>query len=84
MRNLVLAAVAGALLAFGTVAFAQFEAHPHLRAAHDHIVAAIRELRAANDGHTEFGGHRDRAEQLCVQAEAEIRQSAEYANAHHH
>lgn len=81
-KKLVLAAVAATVLAFGSITLAQFEVHPHLRAAHDKIDQAIMELRAANDGKKEYGGHRDRAEQLLVQAQGEIKEAAEFANSH--
>jgi hypothetical protein len=55
-----------------------------LLAAHDKIEAAVQELRTANDGKTEFGGHRDRAEALLLQAQGEIRAAADFANAHGH
>jgi ABC-type siderophore export system fused ATPase/permease subunit len=83
MKKLVLATVAATVLAFGSIALAQFEAHPHLRAAHDKIDEAIAELRTANDGKKEYGGHRDRAEALLVQAQGEIKAAAEFANTHH-
>lgn len=82
-KKLLLVAGAAAVLAFGSVAFAQFEPHPHLLAAHDKIEAAVAELRAANDGTKQFGGHRDRAEQLLLEAQGEIKEAAIFANAHH-
>jgi len=82
-KILLLAAAGAAMLAFGSIAFAQFEPHPHLLAAHDKIEAAVAELRAANDGRKQYGGHRDRAEQLLLQAQGEIREAAIYANTHH-
>jgi len=84
MNKMLLVGVAAATLGFGSVALAQYEAHPHLLAAHDKIEAAVQELRTANDGKTEFGGHRDRAEALLLQAQGEIRAAADFANAHGH
>ena len=83
MKKLLLVAAGAAVLAFGSIALAQFEPHPHLRAAHAKIEEAVAELRAANDGKKEFGGHRDRAEQLLMQAQGEIKEAAMYANSHH-
>ena len=84
MKKLQIAAIAASALAIASVALAQFEAHPHLRAAHNHIDEAVAELRAANDGRWQFGGHRDRAEEMLRHAQEEIRAAAEYANHHPH
>ena len=83
MKKLLIAAVGATVLAFGSIALAQWESHPHLRAACDHIEEAIGELKTANDGKKQYGGHRDLAEQLLHQAQAEIRMAAEFANSHH-
>jgi len=82
VKKLLLTAVAATVLAFGSIALAQFEAHPHLRAARHHIDEAVAELRAANDGRKQYGGHRDRAEEMLMHAQEEIRQAAEFANSH--
>ena len=82
MKKLLLAVVGVTVLAFGSIALAQLEAHPHLRAAHERIEGAIEELRAANDGRKQYGGHRDRAEQLLRQAQGEITEAAKFANSH--
>lgn len=83
MKKLLIAAAGASVLAFGSIAVAQWEAHPHLKAASDHIEEAIAELKTANDGKKEYGGHRDLAEQHLHQAQAEIRMAAEFANSHH-
>lgn len=83
MKKLLIAAAGASVLAFGSIALAQWEAHPHLRAASDHIAEAIAELKTANDGRKQYGGHRDTAEQLLHQAQGEIRAAAEFANSHH-
>jgi hypothetical protein len=82
MKKLLLITTGAAVLAFGSVVFAQFEAHPHLLIAHNKIEEAVMELRTANDGKIEYGGHRDRAEQLLLQAQGEIKEAAEFANSH--
>ena len=66
VKKILIAAAGASMLAFGSIALAQWEAHPHLRAASDHIEEAIAELKTANDGKKEYGGHRDLAEQLCI------------------
>jgi len=83
MKKILIAATGASVLTFGSIAVAQWEAHPHLRAASDHIAEAIAELKTANDGRKQYGGHRDTAEQLLHQAQAEIRAAAEFANSHH-
>ena len=83
MKKLLIVVAGATVLAFGSIALAQWEAHPHLRAASDHVQEAIAELRTANDGGKQYGGHRDTAEQLLHQAQAEIRAAAEFANSHH-
>jgi len=84
MRKSLLIAVAASLLAFGPMALAQdpLADHPHLKDARQSLAAAITALRAANDGKTEFGGHREHAEQLLNDADKEITEAAEYANQH--
>ncbi len=72
-------------LAVGAVALAQpaMQGHPRLSAARDSINQALEQLRAAKaEDKAEFGGHRNRAEQLLKQAEQEINKAAQYANTH--
>ena len=84
MKKLASFAVAASLLAFGSVALAQgpLASHPHLQSAQQSIQAAIAQLKEARNGKAEFGGHRDRAEELLHQAVAQINQAAQYANSH--
>ena len=83
MKKLLIAAVGASILAFGSIALAQWESHEHLKAAFDHVEEALGELKTANDGKKQYGGHRDLAEQHLHQAQAEIRMAAEFANSHH-
>ena len=83
MKKLLVAAVTASALTLGSIALAQLEGHPHLRAARGHIAAAMAELQAANDGKKQFGGHRERAEELLKQAQQEIEGAAAFANSHH-
>jgi hypothetical protein len=84
MRKSMLIVVTAGILSFGPMAFAQdpVAKHPHLQAARGSIAEAINQLRAAKNGKAEYGGHRDRAEQLLMDADKQIVQSAEYANQH--
>lgn len=85
MKKWTLAALAGLLIA-SSAALAQepsLAGHPHLKSAREHIAQALKELReAVHATKGEFGGHRDRAEQLLNQADREIMAAAQYANAH--
>ena len=81
MKIMIAAGAAVALL--GAPAFAQeLKGHPHLKAAHNRIENALKDLAAANDGKVEFGGHREKAEELLKQALQEIVAAADFANAH--
>ena len=84
MRKVIAAAVLGSMLACGAVAMAQmYPRHPELSAAATHLEQALKalgEARANDKG--EFGGHRDKAEQLCNQALQAVHQAVAYANAH--
>ena len=82
MKKLIFGGVMGAMLLAGSVALAFWEHHPHLQAAHERIETAIAELERANDGHKQFGGHRERAEQLLRDAQREIHEAAVYADSH--
>ena len=77
---LIAAAIATAMLA---PAIAEEIRHPHLRAAHEAIESALHSLHEASNGPAQFGGHRERAEELLHQAQREIHEAAEYANSHH-
>lgn len=56
--------------------------HPHLKAAHGRIDNALKDLKEANDGKFEFGGHREKAEDALKLAQKEIEEAAEWANSH--
>ncbi len=84
MKKYLIVLTAG-LLAFGAVALAQgpFENHPRLMKARELTIQAINQLGAAEaPTKAEFGGHRDRAEQLLRDAIKEMRAAAEFANTH--
>ena len=83
MKKLLIAATGATILAFGSIALAQWESHEHLKAASDHVEEAIAELHTANDGKKQYGGHRDAAEDFLHKAQSEIRAAADYANSHH-
>lgn len=81
MKLMVAVGVTAGLI--GIAAFGgDLKGHPHLKAAHKKIENALKDLAAANDGKTEFGGHREKAEDFLKQAQSEIEQAAQYANAH--
>jgi hypothetical protein len=73
------AALTAAILA---PAVAEEFRHPHLRAAHEAIDSALQSLREASNGPAQFGGHRERAEELLHQAQREIHEAAEFADSH--
>ncbi len=77
-------AVTAGLLALGPVALAQepLQNHPELKAARQSIAEGVEHLKEANNGKMEFGGHRDKAEQLLKDADKQIMEAAEYANQH--
>jgi C4-dicarboxylate-specific signal transduction histidine kinase len=83
MKKLIFGGVLGAMLLGGSMALAFWEHHPHLEAAHHKIDEAVAELERANDGHKQFGGHRERAEQLLRDAQREIHDAAVFADTHH-
>jgi hypothetical protein len=58
--------------------------HPNLQAARRSINKALADCRRAraDEKHGEFGGHRDKAEDLLNQAKAELDAAAEFANTH--
>ena len=80
MRKSIFIAFAAALLALGPVALAQdSQGFPDLKAAREDLSLALEKLRAANNGSAQYGGHRDRAEQLVTEADKEIVKAYEYA-----
>jgi len=58
--------------------------HPNLQAARRSINKALQDCRRAraDERHGEFGGHRDKAEELLNQAKGELDAAAEFANTH--
>jgi hypothetical protein len=58
--------------------------HPNLIRARNSINRALADCRAAraDEKHGEFGGHRDKAEELLNQAKGELDAAAEFANSH--
>ena len=72
-----------AVVAASTTAFAvDWKQHPHLHKAREQIDNAKKSLKEANDHEkSEFGGHRVKAEELLNQAQQEIDQAAQWADA---
>ena len=80
MKKIILAAVLGALLGAGVVAYAHPK-HPNLNEAHNLVLKAIAKLDAAQKANEyDLGGHAAKAKDLLVQAESEIKQAKEEAN----
>lgn len=80
MKKIILAAVLGALLGAGVVAYAHPK-HPNLNEAHNLVLKAIAKLDAAQKANEyDLGGHAAKAKDLLAQAEGEIRQAKEEAN----
>ncbi len=77
-----LALLGATLVLAGPLAIsADLSRHPNLRAAHQALENASRELARANDKKkSEFGGHRAKAESLIREAQAEIEAAADWAN----
>jgi hypothetical protein len=87
MKNNVIKAGVALAMVGGLVAIAlagPLKGHPHLKAAVKSINRALADCQAAHadEAHGEFGGHRDKAEQLLNDAKREIDAAAEYANSH--
>ncbi|HXY13000.1 MAG TPA: hypothetical protein VEI26_00720 [Terriglobales bacterium] len=56
--------------------------HPHLAAAQHHVVEANNEIAVAQkDNHYDMKGHAEKARQLLVQVNQELKAAAEAANA---
>lgn len=81
-----------ALLIFAGVAVAQrpvenidAHRHPHLASSQHHLAAAWQEAETARtDNRNELGGHAEKALEHMVAADRELKEAAEYGNAHHH
>ena len=75
-------ATAGALLMTVSLAAGPLKGHKFLEAAHNKIKAAIGAMEVAQKAnHYDMGGHAAKAEALLREAEREITQAAEAANA---
>jgi hypothetical protein len=87
MKNKLVAGAVAAAMVGGLAAITlagPLKGHPHLKAARNSINRALADCRAAHadEAHGEFGGHRDKAEELLNQAKGEIEAAAEFANSH--
>jgi hypothetical protein len=88
--NLLRGAALAAVLVLAGVAVAQRPVdnidphkHPHLAAAQHHIGAAWQEAETARtDNHYDLGGHGEKAVEHLVAADRELKEAAEYSNAH--
>ncbi len=59
--------------------------HPNLAGAQNHIVQAYQLIdRAQSANHDELGGHAQKAKELLMQADAELRAAATVSNSEHH
>jgi hypothetical protein len=82
MKKIILAAALGALLGAGVVAYAHPN-HPNLEAAHNLVLKAMERIdQAQHANEYDMGGHAQRAKDLLVQAEHEIKMAAEDAGRH--
>lgn len=80
MKKIILAVVLGTILGAGVAVYAHPK-HPNLAAAHELVqkaLARIDDAQKAND--FDMGGHAQKAKDLLVQAEGELKQAAEEAN----
>lgn len=58
--------------------------HPNLAEAQQHVSQALVSVgKAQKIWGDRLGGHAERAKDLLTQADGELKQAAEYANAHH-
>ncbi len=89
--NLLRGGALAVLLVLAGVAVAQRPAedidarrHPHLASSQHHLAAAWQEAETARtDNHEELGGHAEKALEHIQAASRELKEAAEYANAHH-
>ena len=90
--NLLRGSALAVLLVLGGVAVAQrpvedidAHKHPHLASSQHHLMAAWNDAETARaDNHEQLGGHAEKALEHIVAADRELKEAAEYANAHHH
>jgi F0F1-type ATP synthase membrane subunit b/b' len=89
-KNLLSGLALMALLVLAGVAVAQrpvenidARRHPHLASAQKHIIEAYQETETARtDNHYDLGGHAEKAAELLAQADRELKEAAEFGNAH--
>ncbi len=90
--NLLRGAALAAVLVLAGVAVAQrpeenidARKHPHLASSQHHLMAAWQDAETARtDNHENLGGHAEKALEHIVAADRELKEAAEFANAHHH
>jgi hypothetical protein len=79
MKKIILAAVLGAMLGAGVMAYAAGK-HPNLNEAHNLVLKAMEKIDAAQKANEfDLGGHAQKAKDLLAQAEGEIKQAKEAA-----
>jgi len=90
-KNLVLSTALGGMLVCGGMVLAQAPTpnidphkHPNLAEAQHHIQQAYQKIEEAQQANRDqLGGHANKAKQLLVEADRELKEAAEYANGHH-
>jgi len=83
MRRVGLIAIMVAMGFIASGAMAELAHHPELKKAHETLETALQHLKQANDHEkSEFGGHRNKAEQLIREAQREINEAAQWADTH--
>lgn len=75
----------GSLFAGGPVENIDPHRHGNLAAAQSYIVQAYERInRAQKENHDELGGHAQKAKELLIQADIELRKAANVSNEHGH
>lgn len=84
VRAILGAVFAGALVGAAVAGGNALKGHPKLEKARTSINKALTDCKEAkaDEKKGEFGGHRDKAEELLNQAKGELDQAAEFANTH--
>jgi hypothetical protein len=91
-KNLLLSSILAGALVCGGVVLAQapgvdidMHKHPNLAEAQHHIQQAYQKIDEAQRANKdELGGHAEKAKDLLMQADRELKEAAEYANHEHH
>ncbi len=84
MTRYILGLVAAIALIAGPSYAGPMAGHPNLKAAHADLKNAIQKITHAQQANEyDMEGHAQKAKDLLVQAEVELRQAAEAANANH-